>query len=152
MTETARKWVYKMPEVEVLVSKDEDEGFIYIDDDDLGDQLRELVESDGNPSPYVVDSGIGPYEYWGFRGYDSNIDVEEVETEEVSVQLFFTFDDSVPEEERKGAVQDALDLCDPVLTTYHTAEAKRSEIEYTVRWYGDVCKESRTVTYRGELA
>jgi hypothetical protein len=128
--------------VTVVVSKDED-GF-FIDECLLEDNLRELLDEVGQPEPYVVDAGIGPYEYWGCRGWDSDVCVDEVTGEPVEVKLGFQFKGVDPTDQER-AVGEVLDLCNPTVHDSHSAEGAG---DYDVKWEGELNRETRIVIYK----
>jgi hypothetical protein len=133
------------PTVTVVVSKDED-GF-FIAEDILEENIKELLDEVGEPEPYIVDSGIGAYEYWGIRGYHTDVGVDEVTGESVNVRLEFKFEGIEPNEQ-DDAVEQVLDLCNP---TVHDSHSK-SGFDYDVRWEGELNRVTRVVTYTVEQA
>jgi hypothetical protein len=60
------------------------------DDDALVDEMRDVIFSDLEVNVRVVDQGIGQYEYWGSRGQDSSIGIEEVLGPDVTVTFSFS--------------------------------------------------------------
>lgn len=59
------------------------------DEDALADELRDAVFSDIDVEMSIVDQGIGAYEYWGSKGYDSSMGVDEVLGPDVAVTFSF---------------------------------------------------------------
>lgn len=86
---------------EVVVEFDDD-GW---NEDKLYDDLMDILH-DADVDIRVADMGIGHYEYWGSREYDSQIGIEEVDADPVEIQL--TFEGLNPVAEVMGELRDRL--------------------------------------------
>ena len=95
------------------------------------------------PSIQEVDNGVGPYEYWGSKGVDVQLDGELEELEDVKFELFVpkgTFLTGV--EFSDFIAENLVELDDAVCTAQVNAQKKAGVIaeEYGKPDYSDIIK------------
>ncbi|MDY0301481.1 MAG: hypothetical protein RBQ99_07860 [Trichlorobacter sp.] len=95
------------------------------------------------PSIQEVDNGVGPYEYWGYKGVDVQLDGELEELEDVKFELFVpkgTFLTGV--EFSDFIAENLVELDDAVCTAQVEAQKKAALTaeEYGKQDYSDIIK------------
>ena len=95
------------------------------------------------PSIQEVDNGIGPYEYWGSKGVDIQLDAELEELDDVKFELFVPKGTYLTGVEFSDFIAEYLvELDDAVHTAQVNARNNESSIaeEYGKKDYSDVIK------------
>ena len=109
------------------------------------------------PSIQEVDNGIGPYEYWGSKGVDVQLDAELEELDDVKFELFVPKGTYLTGVEFSDFIAENLvELDDAVCTAQGNARNKESLIadEYSKKDYSSIIKlEYRTavITYANSM-
>lgn len=95
------------------------------------------------PSITEVDNGIGPYEYWGSKGVDVQLDGEVEELDDVKFELLVPKGTFLTGDEFSDFIAEYLvELDDAVCTAQVTAQKKAGVIaeEYGKTDYSDIIK------------
>lgn len=95
------------------------------------------------PSIQEVDNGIGPYEYWGSKGVDVQLDAELEELDDVKFELFVPKGTYLTEVEFSDFIVEAEYLLDDAVCTAQVAAQKKAALaaeEYGKKDYSDIIK------------
>lgn len=124
-----------MAEINLEVFEDNGEWKTNIND--LADVFEDVIRTESRPEALFEDVGIGGYEYWGCSGFDSRVEISEVNVEPVTIELGF------------GDVSDEIihELCltTPEIVTWHG-----DNLLYQIAWTGIVGEHNRSITYTGK--
>ena len=95
------------------------------------------------PSIKEVDNGVGPYEYWGLKGVDVQLDGELEELEDVKFELFVPKGTFLTGVEFSDFIAENLVELDDVVCTAQVAAQKKAALtaeEYGKPDYSDIIK------------
>jgi len=95
------------------------------------------------PSIQEVNNGIGPYEYWGDKGTDTQLDGEVEELEDVKLELFVPKGTFLTGIEFSDFIAENLVELDDVVCTAQVEAQKKAALtaeEYGKKDYSDIIK------------
>ena len=95
------------------------------------------------PSIKEVDNGVGPYEYWGSKGVDVQLDGELEELEDVKFELFVPKGTFLTGVEFSDFIAENLVELDDAVCTAQVAAQKKAALtaeEYGKQDYSDIIK------------